>query len=103
MCVCVCMCVYIPGAVVSSPVVQTVGLVVFYSPALPDSRRPFPGAAVLPSGLHLLLLLLLPPQPHGRSDGRLSSLTNTHQEVNVGVFVWIPEMFSYVSLYIRQV
>lgn len=73
----VCVYIDIPGAVVSSPAVQIVGVVVFDSPALPDSRRAFPGAAVLPSALHLLLL---PPQQHGRSDGKLSSLTHTKSQ-----------------------
>ena len=83
-------CVYKPGAVVSSPAVQTVGMVASDFPALPDSQQPFHGAAVLPSALHLLLL---PPQQHGHSDGRLSSLT--HQEPKVGVSVWIPGTFMY--------
>lgn len=71
------LCVCVPGAAVSSPTVRTAGRAAFDSPALQDSLRPFPGAAVLPSALRLLLLLL-PRRQHGRSDGKLSSLPHTH-------------------------
>lgn len=64
----------VPDAVVSSPAERSAAEAAFGCPGLPDSPRPFLGAAVLPSPLHLLLL---PLQQHGRSDGRSSSLACT--------------------------
>lgn len=62
---------HILGAVVSSPAVQIDAVVAFDSPGLLDNLQPFPGAAVLPSALHLLLgLLLLPLQQCGHLDGK---------------------------------
>lgn len=62
---------HVLGAVVSSPAVQIDAAVAFDSPALLDNLQPFPGAAVPPSALHLLLgLLLLPLQPRGHLDGK---------------------------------
>lgn len=74
-------CVYIPDVVVSSRAVQIVELATSDSPALPDSQQPFLGAADLLLALHLLLRL--PPEQHGRSDGRLSFLIHVVYQIGV--------------------
>lgn len=72
-----------PAAVVSSPAVQSGGPAAFDSPVLLDSLLPFLDAGAPPSAPHLLLLLL-PPQRHGHSDGRLSFLAGIVQRVGAG-------------------